>query len=473
MTIARDSALIPVFDPTTGTKIAEVADGGKPAVDRAVMRARETYHSGVWRKMVPAERAQIMWRAADLIASKADPLARIDSRNTGMPLPNTRNLVLAGAELLRYYAGWCTKIHGQSVDALSSGISGTPTSYHAYTLLEPLGVAGLITPWNGPLYCALMKLAPALSAGCSCVLKPAEETPLSALELERILEEAGVPAGVVNVVTGYGESTGAAITAHPDIDKVAFTGSTETGKAIVRAATGNLKRLTLELGGKSAAIIFADADLSKAIPGAALGIFANSGQVCTCTSRVYVHRGIYQQVVEGLALAARSIRLGGSDGDEVDMGPLISARQCERVAEIVKGGQRDGATLVSGGHRLDRPGFFFEPTIAIDATDDMRLMREEIFGPVGCVVPFDDEESAITAANNTEYGLAATIWTRDIGRAHRVAKQLQAGIVWINCQLATDLSMPMGGYKQSGWGHELGWKGIEAYLNSKSVYAEL
>jgi acyl-CoA reductase-like NAD-dependent aldehyde dehydrogenase len=463
--------MIQVFNPSTEELIGEVLDSDKAAVDRAVARARETFEAGVWRKLPATRRADVLWRAADIIKQKVNELADIEARDNGMSRVHARNLVLASTEMLYYYAGWCTKIHGQAVDIVADGaITGAFAEYHGYTLLEPIGVVGLIIPWNGPFFCAVMKLAPALAAGCSCLLKPAEETPLSALKLEGIFREAGVPDGVVNVLTGYGETTGAAITAHPGVDKIAFTGSTEVGKLIVKASAGNLKKVMLELGGKSPALIFNDADLSKAIPGAALGLFINSGQNCCCTSRIYVQRRVYEQVVDGLAAAAKSLRMGGCDDASADLGPLISAKQRDRVIGIIEDGRRGGATVIAGGKPLDRPGYFVAPTIITDTNADMRLIREEIFGPVGSVIPFDDEEEVIAAANNTEYGLAATVWTENVGRAHRFSKRLQAGTVWVNCVLAADQSMPLGGYKQSGWGHERGWKGIEAYLNTKSVF---
>jgi acyl-CoA reductase-like NAD-dependent aldehyde dehydrogenase len=465
---------ISVFNPSTEELIDEVPDAGKAEVDRAVARARETFEAGVWRNLPAARRADILWRSAEIIKRRADELADIEARDNGMSRAHARNLVNASTEMLYYYAGWCTKIHGQSVDIVTEGgITGTFSEYHAYTLLEPIGVVGLIIPWNGPFYCAIMKLAPALAAGCSCVLKPAEETPLTALKLEGIFREAGVPDGVVNVLTGYGETAGAAIAAHPDIDKVAFTGSTEVGKLIVEASAGNLKRVMLELGGKSPLLLFDDADLTKAIPGAAIGLLVNSGQNCCCTSRMYVQRGVYEQVVDGLATFAKSMKMGGSEDVGADLGPLISAKQRDRVMGIVEDGRRAGATIVTGGKPLERPGFFVEPTIITDTKDNMRLLHEEIFGPVGSVIPFDDEEEVIAAANNTEYGLAATVWTENVRRAQRLPKRLRAGTIWVNSTLAADLSMPFGGLKQSGWGHERGWKGIESYLSTKSVFSGL
>jgi phenylacetaldehyde dehydrogenase len=393
---ATGTQTIAIYDPSTEEQIGEIEDGGASAVDEAVARARESFRSGAWTGKPPSERAKIIWKAADLLEARADEIGAIDSRNVGMARGHARNLVFAAAEQLRYYAGWCTKIYGKSADLSSpGGITGQPAQYHAYTIKEPVGVAGAIVPWNGPALNAVIKLGPALTAGCSLVLKPAEETPLSAPVLGEILVEAGVPEGVVNIVNGFGHTVGAALAAHPDVDKIAFTGSTEVGKLIVQAASGNLKKVMLELGGKSPVLIFDDADLPKAIAGAALGIFINSGQGCVCGSRVYAHRRVYDQVVEGLAKAAKALRLGGPDDRDVDIGPLISARQMKRVMGFIDEGRAEGVELVTGGRRLDRRGYFVEPTVLTGVRGDMRLMREEIFGPVVAVTPFDDEDEVV------------------------------------------------------------------------------
>lgn len=466
--------LIPVIDPVTEEQIAEFTDGGAKAVDEAVARAREAFESGVWAGKPGSERAKTLWRVADLIDDRAADLAELDSFNTGMPVDQAQAIMGTAAEMFRYYAGWCTKISGIAHDIqMTGGVAQLFSNAHGYTLREPYGVVGLIFPWNGPVFNWATKLAPALAAGCSCVVKPAEETPLSAMLLHKILDEAGIPEGVVNLVQGYGHTAGKALTEHPDVDKIAFTGSTDVGKQIVTAAAGNLKRVSLELGGKSPVLIYDDADIDTAVLMASMGIFIHSGQGCICGSRIFVQRGVYEQVVEGIAGVANGLQLGGPKEENVHIGPLISEKQLNRVMGFINEGKKDGVEVVTGGHRLDRRGYFVHPTVVTDVDPDMRLFQREIFGPVVAVLPFDDDDEVIALANNSDYGLAATAWTNDVSRAHTIAKRLQAGTVTLNCQMVYDHAMPFGGYKQSGWGHEFGREGIEAYLQTKTVYTKI
>jgi phenylacetaldehyde dehydrogenase len=466
--------VIPIIDPVTEEQITEFTDCGTDAVDDAVARAKASAESGVWKGLAGAERAKVLWRVADLIDDNATVLAELDSLNAGIPPAQAQTILKVSSEWFRYYAGWCTKIDGIAHDVNTGGVMGTDSILHAYTLKEPYDVVGLIFPWNGPIFNACAKLAPALAAGCSTVVKPAEETPLTALLLDRLITEAGVPDGVVNLLTGYGHTAGAAISANPDVEKVAFTGSTEVGKAIVHAATGNLKKVTLELGGKSPVLIYDDADLNMAITMAAMGIFIHSGQGCICGSRIFVQRGVYDQVVAGIAMVADNLLLGGPKEEGSMIGPLISQKQLTRVMGYIDQGKSDGVEVVTGGNRLDRKGYFVHPTVLTNVDPaTSRLYQEEIFGPVVTILPFDDDDEAIAMANDSTYGLAATVWTNNLGRAHRLAKRLKSGTVTLNCQMTFDHSMPFGGYKQSGWGHESGRAGIEAYLQTKTVWAQL
>ena len=466
--------VIAVINPATEQTITEFTDCGEAAVNDAVARARASFESGVWSELPGRERAKIMWRIADLIDEHADEFAQLDSLNTGMPLMQATLQMSTCSEFFRYYAGWCSKINGVAYDVKTDGIATDAfVNMHAYTRKEPYGVVGLIFPWNGPIFNASAKLAPALAAGCSMLVKPAEETPLSALLLDRLVHEAGVPEGVVNLLTGYGHTAGAAITAHPDVEKVAFTGSTEVGKEIVRASAGNLKKVTLELGGKSPVVIFDDADMDKTILMASLGIFVHSGQGCVCGSRIFAQRGVYDRVVEGLAMTANTFKLGAPNEEGCVSGPLISQKQLSRVMGFIDEGRSDGVEVVTGGYRLDRKGYFVHPTVLTNVDPGMRLYQQEIFGPVVTILPFDDEDEAVAMANDTTYGLAATAWTQDVGRAHRMLKRLHAGSVQVNCQLVFDHDVPFGGHKQSGWGHEFGKEGIDMYMKTKSAWIQL
>jgi aldehyde dehydrogenase (NAD+) len=467
--------VIPIFDPSTEEQISQFTDCGTEAVNEAVGRAKASAESGIWSGKPDYERAKILWRVADLIDEHAELLAELEMLNAGMYPAQAEMQVKIGAEWFRYYAGWCTKIDGIARDVNTGGLTGVDSHMHTYTVREPYGVVGLIFPWNGPVFNFCAKLAPALAAGCNSVVKPAEETPLSAHVLMRLLAEAGVPDGVANLVNGYGHTVGAAITAHPDVEKVAFTGSTEVGRAIVHAsADSNLNKVTLELGGKSPVLIFDDAKLKKAIPMSAFGTFVHSGQACVCGSRILVQRTAYDQVVEGMAMVANAMKMGGPKEEGTMSGPLISQKQLDRVLGYLEQGRSDGAQIVTGGHRLDRKGYFVHPTVVTDVDPDTsRLFQEEIFGPVVTILPFDDEDEAVALANNSTYGLAATVWTKDLGRSHRLAKRLKAGTVGLNCAFPYDHSMPFGGYKQSGWGHESGKAGIETYLQTKTVWAQM
>jgi phenylacetaldehyde dehydrogenase len=453
-------------DPATEQEITHVAHGEAEDIDRAVAAARRAFEEGPWRTITPSARGQIIWRLADLLEKHADEFAELEALDNGKPLSvaRTADIPLA-VDLFRYMAGWATKIEGNTIPI------SVPNTF-AYTLMEPVGVVGQIIPWNFPLLMAAWKLGPALATGCTVVLKPAEQTPLSALRLGELFQEAGLPDGVLNIVTGFGDA-GARLAAHPGVDKVAFTGSTEVGKLVVQAAVGNLKKVSLELGGKAPLVIYRDADIEKAIANAAAAAFFNHGQCCTSGSRLYVEQDIYDDVVTGIAEQARKIKVAPAFDPGSQMGPLISGEQFNRVSGYLDAGFAGGATALAGGGRHGDKGYFIEPTVLTNVSPDMTIVREEIFGPVLPAMPFDDPREIAAAANDTNYGLAAGVWTKDISKAHKTAALIRAGTVWVNTYHVYDAALPFGGYKESGWGREMGHQVFNNYLENKSVVVGL
>jgi phenylacetaldehyde dehydrogenase len=469
---ASSGETIPVFDPATEERIATIAAASAADVDLAVQAAQRTFESRPWQKMRPLDRGRLLEKLALLIERDAEEIARLETLDSGKPYFVTRNVDLKfSVDALRYYGGWSSKMAGEYL-ALSPFFDDGGT-YRAYTERRPLGVVAGITPWNFPIGQAIQKIAPAIAFGCTIVLKPSEEASLTTLRLGELILEAGIPEGAINIVTGYGAATGQALVEHPLVRKIAFTGSTATGQRILASAAAQMKRVTLELGGKSPTIILADADLDKAIPGAANAIFPNSGQVCTAGSRLFVEEAIFDEVTSGVATIAGELKLGNGFSAETQLGPLISARQIERVSGLVQSGIAEGAEPLAGAAREERAGYFYRPTVLKNGRPDMRIAREEVFGPVVLAMPVRDLRQIKALANDTVYGLGASIWTRDVNKAHLLASQIDAGTVWINTHNILDTAVPFGGNKLSGLGREFGSEAINAYTETRAVCMRL
>jgi phenylacetaldehyde dehydrogenase len=468
--IRASGAPIDVIDPSSGQIIGQIADATDAEVDRAVAAARAAFDDGRWSGLPPMVREATMNKLADLLEQHADELAELEAIDNGKPKGMAAAIDVPGAiSQIRYMSGWPTKLGGEALDAMAVP-RGT---FHSYTAREPIGVAAQIVPWNFPLLMAALKIAPALAAGCTLILKPAEQTSLTALRLADLVAQSGIPAGVFNVITGNGHTAGDRLVRHSDVDKIAFTGSTEVGKIINKAATDTLKRVTLELGGKSPVIVMPDVNIDEASGGAAGAIFFNSGQVCVAGSRLYAHRSIFDKLVEGVAANAAFWQPRPSLDPEAHMGPLVSDEQYERVMGYIDAGKKAGATVVTGGDSPSNHGYYVNPTVMVDVTPDMSVVREEIFGPVVVVQRYDDIDEVAKQANDTAYGLAAGIWTNDVAAMHKLAAKLKAGTVWGNCHAIIDAALPFGGYKQSGFGREQGRQGVEAYTELKTVIVKL
>lgn len=454
-------------NPSTGEEICQIAEADAADVDKAVNAARRAFEHGVWRKIPASERGRLLYRLADLIEKNADELAALESLDNGKPVSIAKAVdVAATVGCFRYFAGWSDKVHGKTIP-----VDG---DFFCYTRHEPVGVVGQIIPWNFPMLMLAWKLAPALATGNTVVMKPAEQTPLSALRIGELIVEAGFPEGVVNLLPGFGPTAGAAIAHHMDVDKVAFTGSTEVGRLIMEAAAkSNLKRITLELGGKSPNIVFADTDLDEAVEGAHFGLFFNHGQCCCAGSRVFVEEKIYDQFVEKSGARARKTTVGDPFDPKTEQGPQVDQTQFDKVMGYIESGRDEGAKLVCGGDRVGDRGYFIQPTVFADVQDEMKIAREEIFGPVMSIIPFKSAEEVVDRANRTTYGLAAAVWTRDIKKAHAIANNVRAGTVWVNCYNVLDTRAPFGGFKQSGIGRELGEYGLQQYTEVKTVTVKL